>query len=178
MNINSLTIKAQEALQGAVSLAKQHGQQAVEPMHLLAVLVREDDSLASFLLGRVGVNVRGLRDEASRAVASLPRVEGGGDPFFSTDSSKAIQRAVDFTRNFGDKYASVEHLLLGLIAERVRLRICSNVRAPPKRSCWRRSVRSAKVRRSIRPRPRKSSMPSGSMPSTSTRWPARASSIP
>ena len=75
MNINSLTIKAQEALQGAVSLAKQHGQQAVEPMHLLAVLVREDDSLASFLLGRVGVNVRGLRDEASRAVASLPRVE-------------------------------------------------------------------------------------------------------
>ena len=118
MNINSLTIKAQEALQGAVSLAKQHGQQAVEPMHLLAVLVREDDSLASFLLGRVGVNVRGLRDEASRAVASLPRVEGGGDPFFSTDSSKAIQRAVDFTRNFGDKYASVEHLLLGLIAER------------------------------------------------------------
>ena len=118
MNINSLTIKAQEALQGAVSLAKQHGQQAVEPMHLLAVLVREDDSLASFLLGGVGVNVCGLRDEASRAVASLPRVEGGGDPFFSTDSSKAIQRAVDFTRNFGDKYASVEHLLLGLIAER------------------------------------------------------------
>ena len=48
----------------------------------------------------------------------LPRVEGGGDQFFSQDSSKVIQRAVDFTRNFGDKYASVEHLLLGLVAER------------------------------------------------------------
>ena len=90
----------------------------IRDSHILSVLVREDDSLAAFLLGRVGVNVRGLRDEADRAVASLPRVEGGGDQFFSQDSSKVIQRAVDFTRNFGDKYASVEHLLLGLIAER------------------------------------------------------------
>ena len=101
-----------------MTLARERGQQVVEPLHILSVLVREDDSLAAFLLGRVGVNVRGLRDEADRAVASLPRVEGGGDQFFSQDSSKVIQRAVDFTRNFGDKYASVEHLLLGLIAER------------------------------------------------------------
>ena len=112
MNINTLTVKAQEALQSALTLARERGQQAVEPLHILSVLVREDDSLATFLLGRVGVNVRGLRDEADRAVASLPRVEGGGDQFFSQDSSKVIQRAVDFTRNFGDKYASVEHLLL------------------------------------------------------------------
>ena len=118
MNINSLTIKAQETLQEAFTLAKESGNQAVEPMHLLSVLVREDDSLATVLLGRVGVNVRGLRDEANRAVAALPRVTGGGEQFFSQDSSKVIQRAVDFTRNFGDKYASVEHLLLGLVAER------------------------------------------------------------
>lgn len=71
MNINSLTIKAQEALQGAVSLAKERGQQAVEPMHLLSALIAEDDSLSAFLLGRVGVNARSLREEA------LPRVSGG-----------------------------------------------------------------------------------------------------
>ncbi len=65
MNINTLTIKAQEALQAALNLARERGQQAVEPLHLLAVLIREDDSLATFLLGRVGVNVRGLRDETS-----------------------------------------------------------------------------------------------------------------
>ena len=81
MNINTLTVKAQEALQSALSLARERGQQAVEPLHILSVLVREDDSLATFLLGRVGVNVRGLRDEADRAVASLPRVEGGGDQY-------------------------------------------------------------------------------------------------
>ena len=118
MNINTLTIKAQEALQAALSLARERGQQAVEPLHLLAVLIREDDSLSTFLLGRVGVNVRSLRDEVGRAVASLPRVEGGGEQFFAQETSKVIQRAVDFTKNFGDKYASVEHLLLGLVAER------------------------------------------------------------
>ena len=49
MNINSLTIKAQEALQAEVSLAREQGNQAVEPLHLLNVLVREDDSLSVFL---------------------------------------------------------------------------------------------------------------------------------
>ena len=119
MNINSLTIKAQEALQSAVNLAKERGQQAVEPMHLLSVLVAEDDSLGAFLLGRVGVNVRSLREEVRKAVEAIPKVSGGnGEQYFSGDMSKVIQRAVDFTRNFNDKYASVEHLLLALVAER------------------------------------------------------------
>lgn len=118
MNINTLTIKAQEALQAAATLAKDSGGQAVEPLHLLGVLIREDDSLGAFLLGRVGVNVRGLRGDVDRSVRALPQVAGGGDPFFSQDTTKVIQRAVDFTKNFGDKYASLEHFLLGLVAER------------------------------------------------------------
>ncbi|MBO5276333.1 MAG: AAA family ATPase, partial [Alistipes sp.] len=119
MNINSLTIKAQEALQSAVTLARDAGQQAVEPQHLLMALLKEDDSLSNFLLGRVGVNVRMLKSELQQAVDALPKVSGGnGEQYFSTDTSKTIQRAVDFTRTFNDKYASVEHLLLGLVAER------------------------------------------------------------
>mgnify|MGYP000529563097 FL=1 len=119
MNINTLTIKAQEALQAALTLARERGQQAVEPLHILSVLIRDDDSLSTFLLGRVGVNVRGLRDEVQRTIGQLPRVEGGnGEQYFAQESSRVIQRAVDFTKTFGDKYASVEHLLLGLVAER------------------------------------------------------------
>ena len=118
MNINTLTIKAQEALQAALTLARGRGQQAVDPLHLLSVLIREDDSLGTFLLGRVGVNVRGLREEVNRAVGTLPRVEGAGEQYFSQDASRVIQRAVDFTKTFGDQYASAEHLLLGLLAER------------------------------------------------------------
>ena len=119
MNINSLTIKAQEALQSAYALAGRNGQQAVEPLHMLSVLIAEDDSLSSFLLGRVGVNVRSLRNQTDEALQALPKVSGGnGEQYFSNDASKVIQRAVDFTKNFNDKYASVEHLLLGLVAER------------------------------------------------------------
>ena len=176
MNINTLTVKAQEALQSALSLARERGQQAVEPLHILSVLVREDDSLATFLLGRVGVNVRGLRDEAGRAVASLPRVEGGGDQFFSQDSSKVIQRAVDFTRNFGDKYASVT-CCWGSSPSADRPPTSSSAAAPPRRSSLRRSAPSAKGLRSILRPPSSSSMRWASMPSTSTNRPVRANSI-
>ena len=118
MNINSLTIKAQEALQAAASKARESGQQSIDPLHLLGVLIAEDDSLSTFLLGRVGVNVRKLRGDVAAAIASLAKVSGGNsDQYFSSETSRVIQRAVDFTKKFNDKYASVEHLLLGLLSE-------------------------------------------------------------
>ena len=118
MNINSLTIKAQEVLQSAFSIARRNSQQSVEPLHVLSALIAEDDSLSTFLLGRIGVNVRSLRQAAESAVNALPRVSGGGEQYFSNDCSRMIQRAVDFTAKFNDKYASVEHLLLAVLAER------------------------------------------------------------
>lgn len=83
MNINTLTIKAQEALQSAITLAQERGQQAVEPVHLLSVLIREENALSTFLLGRVGVNVKMLRDETNRLLASLPRVQGSSEQYFA-----------------------------------------------------------------------------------------------
>ena len=117
MNINTLTIKAQECLQQAFRVAQTAGAAAVEPIHILAALIDDDSSPSSYLLGKVGVNVRTLRSRVSEVVASQPRVSGG-EQYFSNDSSKAIQRAVDFTSTLGDRYASVEHLLLGVLAER------------------------------------------------------------
>ncbi|MBQ8307374.1 MAG: AAA family ATPase, partial [Alistipes sp.] len=118
MNVNTLTVKAQEALQQAATLAQSKGQQAVEPLHLLSVLLHEEDSLGSFLLGRIGVQTRPLREEIRQAIQTLPRVQGGGECYFSTDMTRTIQRAVDFTSKFGDRYASLEHLLLALVSER------------------------------------------------------------
>ena len=119
MNINSLTIKAQEALQQAFALAQREGQQALDPLHILSTLIAEEDSLSAFLLGRVGVNVKLLRENVQRAVAALPQVSGAaGEQYFSHEASAIVQRAIDFTSTFGDKYASVEHLLLALVAER------------------------------------------------------------
>ena len=117
MNINSLTIKAQEVLQSAMNLASGNGNQAVEPLHILSAIVAEDDSLGVFLLQKLGVNVGALRSVLKQQIDRLPKVEGG-DPYFSRESSAVIQKASDFTKTFGDKYASVEHLLLGIIAEK------------------------------------------------------------
>ena len=117
MTINNLTIQAQEALQNAMSLATSHGQQAVEPLHILDAIVTEDDSVCVYLLQKLGVNINALRSVLKQELDRLPKVSGG-DPYFSRESSEAIQKAGDFTREFNDKYASVEHLLLGILSEK------------------------------------------------------------
>ena len=117
MNITNLTIKAQEVLQSAMNLARSDRNQAVEPLHMLDAIVAEDDSVGVFLLQKLGVNVGALRSVLRQQVERLPKVEGG-EVYFSRESSEAIQKAGDFTKTFGDKYASVEHLLLGILTER------------------------------------------------------------
>ena len=119
MNINSLTIKAQELLQGAMALARERKQQSVEAVHILAAATTEDDSLVSFLIGRSGGNLAAIRRECAEQIARLPRVETSEDnSYFSREASLIIQRAVDFTRDFSDRYASVEHIALAIAAER------------------------------------------------------------
>ena len=119
MNINTLTIKAQELLQEAMALSREQGQQSLEPLHILAVAIKDDDSLASYLLGRVGANVATLRSELREAIARLPRVEAAEDNiYFSRESSAVVQRATELTRTFGDRYASVEHLVAAIAKER------------------------------------------------------------
>ena len=117
MNINTLTIKAQEALQSAFSIASAASNQAVEPVHILAALIAEDDALDTYLLSRIGVNVQPLRSEVQNRINALPKVSGSGENYFSQASSRVIQKAVDYTSTFADKFASVEHLLLGPVAD-------------------------------------------------------------
>lgn len=119
MNINTLTIKAQELLQSAMTLAHTKGQQALEPQHILATAIADDNSLASYLFGRVGINIDTLRKQVAEAIERLPRVEGSeSNIFFSRESSAVIQRAVELTRTFSDKYASIEHIIAAMAHER------------------------------------------------------------
>ncbi len=119
MNINTLTIKAQELLREAMAVAQSRRQQSLEPLHILAAAIAEDESLSCHLLGRVGVNIKAIRGEVTEAIERLPRVGGAaGDVFFSRESSAVVQAAVDLTRTFSDRYASVEHLLVAVAKER------------------------------------------------------------
>ena len=119
MNINTLTIKAQELLQEAMALARENKQQALEPLHILAAAIKDDNSLGSYVLSRVGANLSTLRSEVAEGIKRLPRIEGGDDnTYFSRESSAVIQRAVELTASFGDRYASVEHIVAAMAKER------------------------------------------------------------
>lgn len=111
-----------------MTVARENKQQSLEAVHILSAAIAEDDSLASFLLGRVGVNIATLRRQTSEALGRLPRVEAAEDNvYFSREASAVVQCAVDLARDFGDRYASVEHIVVALAKERTAARdILSN----------------------------------------------------
>lgn len=111
MSTNNLTIKAQELLQQAINLATAAGQQAVEPAHILRAMLSEDDSIGVYLLNKVGANVSVLRNAADQKIATFARV-AGGEVYLSKDANSLLQKAQAVATELGDKYISVEHLLV------------------------------------------------------------------
>src|SRR6202795_427029 len=114
MKFDKFTEKAQEALQGAAELARDHGQQSVEPEHLLLALVREEEGVARTLLERAGASVQALEPALVSAVEHFPKVSGGGQPYLSPALNKALEQAEKVAERLKDEYISTEHLLLAL----------------------------------------------------------------
>jgi ATP-dependent Clp protease ATP-binding subunit ClpB len=114
MNLNNLTIKSQETIQQAISIAQGYSHQAVEPIHILKGVLSQAESVVGFLLKKMGVNPIVLDSVLTKEFESYPKVSGG-DQYLSQTSHKVLQKANDFTKEFGDQFVSVEHLLLGLI---------------------------------------------------------------
>src|SRR3982074_500830 len=114
MKLDKFTEKAQEALQGAAELAREHGQQAVEPEHLLLALVREEEGVARPLFERAGASVQALEPALVSKVERFPKVSGGGQPYLSPALNKAIEQAEQEAERLKDEYISTEHLVLAL----------------------------------------------------------------
>jgi len=119
VKLDKFTEKAQEALQGAAELARDNGQQAVEPEHLLLALVREEEGVARTLLERAGASVRALEPALVSAVERFPKVSGGGQPYLSPALNTALEQAEREAERLKDEYISTEHLLLALADSRV-----------------------------------------------------------
>ena len=77
MNFNNFTIKGQEAVQRAVDLARSGGQQALEPVHLLAALLSGDETVMKFILQKLDIPATMLDRALNAELQRLPRVEGG-----------------------------------------------------------------------------------------------------
>lgn len=114
MNLNNYTIKSQEAIQQAVQLATNNGQQAIEPAHILKGILEVDENVTPFILKKLNVNPASFSKMVDSVVNSYPKVSGG-QPHLSSAANTALAKASSFLKEYKDEYVSVEHLLLGLL---------------------------------------------------------------
>ena len=114
MNFNNFTIKSQEAIQQAVNLVQTSGQQAIEPEHLLASVLKVGENVTNFLFQKLGVNGAQIAATLDKHIAALPKVSGG-EPYLSRESNEVLQKAVDYSKELGDEYVSLEALILALL---------------------------------------------------------------
>ncbi|HUI32144.1 MAG TPA: ATP-dependent Clp protease ATP-binding subunit, partial [Dysgonamonadaceae bacterium] len=117
MNYNNFTIKAQEALQKAITLAQSANQQIIEPAHLLKALMLVGENITHFIFQKLTVNTRNLELALDREIESYPKVLGG-EPMLSRETNAIMQKAADYASKMGDQYVSLEHLLLALLSEK------------------------------------------------------------
>ena len=114
MTFDKFTIKAQEAVQEAVNTAQQAGQQAIEPVHLLQGILLKSRDVTNFIFQKLGVNAMQIEKLVQQELKHLPRVEGG-QPYFSNDTNKVLERAIADSQKMGDEFISVEPILLALL---------------------------------------------------------------
>lgn len=117
MNLNNFTIKAQEAVQQAVQLATQNGQQAIEAVHLLKGVIMTGESVTNFIFQKLGVNIQNLNRVLDAQIDSLPKVSGG-EPYLSGEANKVLQQAISYSSKMGDQYVSLEPIILALFTEK------------------------------------------------------------
>ena len=116
MNFENFTIKAQQAVQQAVELASQNGQQAITPLHLLNGVLTEGENVTQFIFGKLGVNDHALRAAVQNELQRQPRVSGG-QPYLDNEANRVLQKAVEIARQSGDTYVGLEPLLQALLQE-------------------------------------------------------------
>jgi ATP-dependent Clp protease ATP-binding subunit ClpB len=114
MNLNNFTIKSQEAIQHAFEVATGNGQQAVETGHILKGLINSGESVMNFIFGKTGANALQIDKVLNRIIESYPRVTGG-EQYLSANSNKVLQLALKASKDAGDDFVSLEHVLLGLV---------------------------------------------------------------
>ena len=114
MNFNNFTIKSQEAVQEAVNLTQTRGQQAIEPVHLLAGVLKVGENVTNFIFQKLGMNAQQVTLVIDKQIDSLPKVSGG-EPYLSRESNEVLQRATQYSKEMGDEYVSLEAIILALL---------------------------------------------------------------
>ena len=114
MTFDKFTIKAQEAIQSAVNTAQRNGQQTIEPVHILAGVMDKGKDVVNYVFQKLGMNSQMVETAVQNEINHLPKVSGG-EPYFSPEANKVMQRTLDISQKLGDEFVSIEPLLLALL---------------------------------------------------------------
>jgi len=114
MRFDKLTIKSQELIQNAQSLASRFGNQQIVNEHLLLAMLEEKEGIAPAVLRKLGVSPDTVKQEAQTAVDRLPKVSGAQETYLSADTRAVLETAFDEAAKMKDEYVSIEHILLVL----------------------------------------------------------------
>ena len=115
MTFDKFTIKAQEAIQQAVNSAQMNGQQVIEPVHILKGVIEKAKDVTTFIFQKLGVNAQQIELLVDQEIQHLPKVQGAGQPYLSSDSNNVLVRAQEVAQKGGDEFVSVEPILLALL---------------------------------------------------------------
>ena len=114
MNLNNLTIKSQEAVQKAKEMAESAGNQAIETGHLLKGVFITDENITNFIFSKLGINLNNTQQILESILRSYPKVSGG-EAYLSPNGQKALQNSIQTSKEYGDQFVAVEHILVGVL---------------------------------------------------------------
>jgi len=120
MRFDKFTLKVQEALQDAQSLAGSLGHQTVEPEHLLVCFLRQEDGIAGAILNKLNASPQKVEQELNNYLKKQPSVQGAaaGQVYLGGRLNKIFDKAMTEAAQLKDEYISAEHVLVVLAEEK------------------------------------------------------------
>src|SRR5438445_4098841 len=117
MRFDRFTIRGQEAVQEAISIAEKGQNQQVEPEHILAAMFEQKEGVVRPILGKIGANAPTIVADLLATIEKFPKVTGG-QQYFSSRTNTIIQAAQKEAERMEDEYVSTEHLLIAIADEK------------------------------------------------------------
>lgn len=115
MTYDNFTINAQEAILKAQQIAGGLEQQVVDTTHLMKGIMETDPRLTDFLLQKANIPVAALKRDINLEIEKYPKVQGGEKQYLSNDANKALAKAKNLLKEFGDEYISLELIMMGML---------------------------------------------------------------
>ncbi|MDD3487177.1 MAG: ATP-dependent chaperone ClpB [Candidatus Moranbacteria bacterium] len=115
MDLNKLTFKSQEALQGAQQISQNLQQNVVDVLHLLYILLGQSESVVPIIVDKLEVDREQLRQKIYKDIEKIPKVTGTPQFFLSSEMAAVLQESFHEARGMGDEFVSTEHLFAALL---------------------------------------------------------------